>query len=443
MAKWLPVIRITRRKAVVVPLVAISLVAVMSVMAIVIDGGLLMANRRKSQAVADAAALAAASDLYLNYANNQGLDVNGTAAASARATAADNGVANGVNGAKVIVLIPPKTGPYTGLPGYAEVTVNTQQPRYFSGIFGTGSLPLYARAVARGTLSPKANGLIILDPTGSNDLTTTNSASITVVGGNIIVDSSDSKGGTISNTGNITADAIYFTGKPGYFSSGSGSFKGTLYSSQSPTPDPLASLPPPPLPVDTYTNVNISGLPKLGGGVPGFPTPGDPNGWTLPPGNYSGGIQISDNNASHTYTLQSGTFYFTNGGFNLTANAAVTSDPNGVLMYFHDGGGLSMTAGGPVTLNPLKTGPYANITMYQDRSNSFQDSITGQTTGSLNITGTVYLPAAKLTLTGSGADYSIGSQYIVYQLVCTGSGNFNVVYNAPLTPPNRDLYLVE
>ena len=102
-----------------------------------------------------------------------------------------------------------------------------------------------------------------------------------------------------------------------------------------------------------------------------------------------------------------------------------------------------MTAGGPVTLNPLKTGPYANITMYQDRSNSFQDSITGQTTGSLNITGTVYLPAAKLTLTGSGADYSIGSQYIVYQLVCTGSGNFNVVYNAPLTPPNRDLYLVE
>ena len=42
MAKWLPVIRITRRKAVVVPLVAISLVAVMSVMAIVIDGGLLM-----------------------------------------------------------------------------------------------------------------------------------------------------------------------------------------------------------------------------------------------------------------------------------------------------------------------------------------------------------------------------------------------------------------
>jgi hypothetical protein len=135
--------------------------------------------------------------------------------------------------------------------------------------------------------------------------------------------------------------------------------------------------------------------------------------------------------------------YFTNGGFSLTANAAVQSNANGVLMYFHSGGALSMTAGGPVTLNPLQSGPYAGVTIYEDRSNTSQDSITGQTNGTLNITGTVYTPAAKFTLTGSGANYAVGSQYIVYQLVVTGAGTFNVVYNGPPPPPGRQLYLVE
>jgi hypothetical protein len=96
-----------------------------------------------------------------------------------------------------------------------------------------------------------------------------------------------------------------------------------------------------------------------------------------------------------------------------------------------------------VNLSPLQSGTYKGVTIYQDRSNTSQDSITGQTNGSLNITGTVYTPAAKFTLTGSGGNYAIGSQYIVYQLVVTGSGSFNVVTNVPQLPPNRNLYLVE
>ena len=91
----------------------------------------------------------------------------------------------------------------------------------------------------------------------------------------------------------------------------------------------------------------------------------------------------------------------------------------------------------------MTSGTYSNITIYQDRNNTSQDSITGQSTASLNITGTIYTPAAKFTLTGSGGNYVIGSQYIVNQLVVTGSGNFNVQYNGPAVSPNRNLYLVE
>src|SRR5439155_750067 len=89
-------------------------------------------------------------------------------------------------------------------PAVALMLVGAKQQRYFSAIFGSGNLDIKARAVARGSKVPKANGLIVLDPTSSNALTTTNSANITVTGGNIIVDSSNSRGGTISNTGNIS-----------------------------------------------------------------------------------------------------------------------------------------------------------------------------------------------------------------------------------------------
>jgi Flp pilus assembly protein TadG len=432
-----------RRFGIVAPAVALLLTVIIGIVAIAIDGGMLYMNRREASAAADAAALAAAIELFQNYATNKGVDVGDKAATSAQDTAKDNGYENGVNGVTVKVNIPPASGTYQSTDGYAEVIITLQQQRFFSRIFGTGTLPVSARAVARGTQQPKGNGIIVLDPKSSNSLTTTNSANITVVGGNIIVDSSDSKGGTISNTGNITADELDFTGSPGYYTSGTGQFSGTIRSSQVATPDPLASLQAPSQSGTSYSNVNISNLPTSGDGTPGFPTLGDPLGWTLPPGTYNSGIQISDNNSLHTYTLQSGIYYFNGGGLSLTANANIQSGTGGVLLYFHSGGGLSITAGGSVTLAPLQTGPYANITVYEDRNNSSQDSITGQTTGSLNITGTVYTPAAKFTLTGSGGNYAIGSQYIVYQLVVTGSGSFNVVYSAPQIAPNRHLYLVE
>jgi hypothetical protein len=369
--------------------------------------------------------------------------VNNSAYKSAQATAKDNGFADGVNGVTVTVNIPPQSGPYQGLAGYAEAIVRMQQQRFFSNLFGRGNLPVVARAVGRGTKRPKSNGIIVLSPKGSNQLATSNTANIIVNGGNIIVDSTDPKGATISNAGNIQSDNFYFTGSPGYYSSGSGQFIGTITSSQAATPDPLINLPPPDQPVASYSNVNISGLPTANGNVPGFPTPGDPNGWTLPPGTYNNGIHISDNIASHTYTLQTGIYYFTGGGLTLSGNAAIIGDPNGVLLYFNNGGGLNITAGGPVTLSPLQSGPYANITIYEARGNTSQNSITGQATGSLNITGTVYLPSAKITVTGSGGNYAVGSQYIVYQMTATGSGNININCSIPNIPPNRNLYLVE
>ena len=65
----------TRRGAgTVTVLVAICLTAILGVVGIALDGGMMLDNRRRVQATADAAALAAASDLLANYAANYGLD---------------------------------------------------------------------------------------------------------------------------------------------------------------------------------------------------------------------------------------------------------------------------------------------------------------------------------------------------------------------------------
>ena len=82
------------RSGVVVLFVAVCLVALLGVAAISLDGGQIVSERERAQATADAAALAAASDLYYNYLVNNGLDMQGSATASALSTAAANGYTN-------------------------------------------------------------------------------------------------------------------------------------------------------------------------------------------------------------------------------------------------------------------------------------------------------------------------------------------------------------
>jgi Flp pilus assembly protein TadG len=71
--------RTRSRRGVVAPLVALCLIPVLSLVAIALDGGALLDQRRSCQAAADAAALAAAEDLYWNWRGNSGFDKDGTA----------------------------------------------------------------------------------------------------------------------------------------------------------------------------------------------------------------------------------------------------------------------------------------------------------------------------------------------------------------------------
>src|SRR5262249_46387186 len=114
----------TRRDGKVIALVAVSLIALVGMLAISLDGGSLQSERRHEQAAADAAALSAAADLYYRYWQESGWDPNRTAYQCAMDAAAAHGYTNDGVTSKVTVNIPPVGGFYAGRPGYVEVIID-------------------------------------------------------------------------------------------------------------------------------------------------------------------------------------------------------------------------------------------------------------------------------------------------------------------------------
>lgn len=421
--------RSRRRRGAVAVIVALCLVTLLGIVAVSLDGGLLLDQRRRVQAAADAAALAAAIDLYNNAATNRGLDPGGTAKASALAIAAANGYTNDGTRSIVTVNIPAASGKYANRSGYAEVIVQFNQQRGFGQIFGSGDIPVVARAVTRGISVPVHKTIIVLDPTSSGAFNMAGNGSLTLLAmsGEIAVNSTSATGCTLSGGASITASQMDFGGTPGYSLSGSSKFSPgiVLASGQPPTFDPFRYVPLPnasALPLQSSSTLTISGSTPV----------------RLNPGLYVGGISIT---GKANVTLNAGVYYLQGGvGFSYTGQGSLVG--SGVMLYNDTHGGTVRIAGqGPVTLSPPFSGPYLGLAIFQDRSSTAPVSVTG--TGNMNITGTLYAANATLNIQGNGAFNNIGSQYVGYDVNLTGSGTIAVSYMSNPVPTSRLLGLVE
>jgi hypothetical protein len=406
---------------VVLVLVALCLTAMLGIVAIAVDGGLLLDQRRRVQAAADAAALAAAIDLYTNFLANGGRDPNGTAKASGLSIAAANGFNNDGSSSVVAMHIPPGSGIFAGKAGYAEAFVQVNQQRGFSQIFGSGNIPVSARAVACGLLKPLDKGIILLDPAGQS-LTAVGNAAIDVTSGAIVVDSNNSAAAGLVGNATITAPTIDFSGSPGYSISGNALLNATISSNQPPVVDPLAYLP---LPNASSLTVQSSKTLKINDKTP----------VTLNPGVYIGGINIT---GQANVTLNPGIYYMKGGGFSDTGQGTLIG--NGVMLY-DDGSGINISGQGQVNLSPMTSGMYQGITLFENRNSSAGISVTGN--GNMNITGTFYAADSALSIKGNGTGNNIGSQYVSYDLGLTGNGDINITYESSSAPKVRVFALVE
>jgi hypothetical protein len=488
------------------------MVALCVCISIVLEEGMMLSESRHAQSTADAAAMAGACVLYLDIKTTAGIDP--AAVTAALQMADDNGYHNdaaatnpNADTTTVNAYNPPITGPNVGLPGYIEVQVTYNQGRYFSWVLSmwpisatlSNTMPITARAVARGDWTPYHSGVLLLNSTGP-DLQDVGNGTLTINGGDFIIDSNSST--ALFNTGNATVvvnnGGVDITGNDTTAVSGAGTIgsgaaiqtpngSSSVYINQHPTPDPLAYLPQP--------GSNSPGIPDIPGKAPQpkFVTlPSGQAAWICWPGAYNTNTGNDtflppDTNGSVIVFMQannalqgstSGIYYFANGGFKYN-NASLVTDTNllitnpagtswnGPLDYQGSTGGMMFYMGPNATtglnlqgnpgslvyLLPLTNpSPYSGMIYWQDPANTSTVQIAGN--GSFTITGTFYAPTALIKVTGNGGTYTgslgqqiagsqIGSQYVSADMKMGGNGNVIVNWQGPPKVPARILNLVE
>jgi Flp pilus assembly protein TadG len=413
------------RRGQVVVLVAASMIALLGMLAMSLDGGALMADRRHAQAAADAAALAAGADLYYNYWAESGWDPNHTARQAALDTAAAHGYTNDRINSKVTVNIPPASGDYAGQAGYAEVIIESYQERGFSNLFGSEKLTISTRAVAVGAPIAANVGILVLNPTAKSALNANGSGRLIVSGTPVIVDSNDPLAAIAGGGGFLRAMEFDITGGWGTTGSG-GTFDGPIYTGRRPTPDPLAYLPEPDkssMPTQSHKQVHFtSGL------------------QILSPGLYRGGISVT---STGSLTLLPGIYYMDNGGFQFTGAGSLSA--LGVMIYNDPGNGnadaISVSGQGSIVMTPPATGIYSGLALFQRRDSTVPVTVSGGS--GANITGTFYAAAANLTVSGGAGAANLGSQYISDTLNLQGDANMTISWNPLGVAKKRMISLVE
>jgi hypothetical protein len=436
----------SRRKGVVAVVVALVLTGLIGVVAITVDGGLLYLELRRARSTADGAAMAAACDLFLHYPANQGTDPSGTALQAALTVASANGYTNDGTTSTVQINIPPVSGGYAGKASYTEVVVTSYVKRAFSGIFGAKPIPVRARAVSRGAWVSPAAGVIILDYSDKAALNSQGNGAFTDTGGTpVIVNSSNPSAVLVSGNGTMIASEFNITG--GIQLSGNSTFQtaptsGLIYTGMHPTPDPFAYLPQPAVPPNgTMTTT------KLGGGSTLY---------VLTPGCYTNLPTFSSDDVvilKQASADGNGIFYINGGGFKSTG-ASITMDPittGGVMLYNAPASNansekiqITGNSSGTVNLSGLTKGPYAGMVLWQDRTRTVPLLVEGN--GAFSIQGTFYAAGAQLNVNGNGqtsaAASQIGSQYVALDLSLGGNGNVKLNYHGN-TANTRIITLVE
>jgi hypothetical protein len=450
----LPIPTIPRRGA-VTPLTVLSLSLLVGVVAMVVDSGTLMEARRHIQATADAAALAGASDLYGKYLSNQGIDAGGTAQSSALATASSNGFTNDGVLSTVTVRTSPQTylgGPNKGkvLPaGYIEVTIQYNASHLFSGVFGSGTTAVLARAVARGRCAPLAStDVFALNLTASSALKVSNLLGGLTVKTSIQANSTSSSAVQVSGLAKITTPQITLNPATGSligsilsFLLGLGGSTPTVTTSL-PLPDPLRYLPAPD-PVQLGLSTQGTNLSISSGSV------------DLYPGVYSGGIQISGTANVTLHANSDGTpgVYYLDGsnGLKVSGSAKVTmatGETAGIMIYNNwssSADSINLSSSGSITITPPTSGIYRGLSIFQKRGSLSSAGPTMNISGqaNTNVTGTIYAAHASASLTASSSTNVSGGQMIADTISVSGLANLNINPGSQPTANVRILGLVE
>ena len=402
--------------AVAVVVAAFS-VAMFGFAAIVVDLGQARDLRAQMQTTADAAVLAATNAIYATGTPEANI---ARAVSAAKAYAADNlGVtesdwasctdsgAYAYSGTPCISFSPNLTRP-----GRVRVVVPSRSVRtVFSGAIGMSPPSVRAVAEADIRVDGRAPCALCILGGGTHNV---QQGDVTVRGGDIYINGSL----TIGSNGITAADAgrkILVQGS----ATGSGTFQPAPTTGQPALADPLATYPWPQPP--TYA------LPPT---LPALSTTPKTDPCTQGPGIY-GSVAMSGN----TDCILSPGLYVIAGGsgttWSLSGNGATTG--TGVTLLFtcgtssaprncnagEVGASLDGSGGRTLKLSAPTSGPLWGFTLVYDRNNAATYEMAGNATST--ITGTVYMPASKMIMSGGGCLATYGTLVLVGDLGYNGN----------------------
>jgi hypothetical protein len=424
------------RRGSVTVLIGVSLTAMLAVLAMALDGGLTLEKRRSVQAATDAAAMAAAADLWDHYWANSGLDPNGTAAASARTTAAANGFNNDGTTNTVTVNINPLSGDFVGVPGYVEVIIRLNQPRGFSRIWGSATVPITGRAVAGGT--PGNVAILMLEPHETvaaqigDNVTILNNGQIYINSDATVYGEFNASHGNnaiyIESSGHLITGGINSVGPMGVELGGTVTYTGGggLHTGLTPWPDPFLNVPEP----------NPLGAPNYGNVTPAANS-------TIQPGKYT---KITIKTNFHV-TMAPGIYFLTGGDIVMGVNSLLTGD--GVMIYDLEDNALDVPVTAFINLTPPTAGPYRGISVFEPRGCGAKCEIHIKSDGNISMSGSLYSDAGEFDLRPGlqNTTYSFGA-YVAMLAEWSPNSKLgatlgNIVLNPVTSAPTKRPLLVQ
>ncbi len=377
-------------------LFALGLAGFAGLVAMSVDVGNLLYQRRATQGAADAAALAGVGAIIAGGNS-------AAAIAEARNYAAKND--GGGTGSAVTVNVPPASGPSAGNANAVEVIITRPVPKYFLQVVYSGQWQVTSRSVAKVNSTVAGFGVLTLDPSACNSLLVDSNAKLQVTGGGVYVNSNCNQALKADSNATISGDIISVVG--GWTGDANVHVSPTPKTGQKPIPDPFKDVPTPPKTGTKIMGAGPNSTCKYTTGGNYTFNPGlydckmlfDSNTRaTFNPGNYvfTGGFEASSNS---TITFGHGIYVFEGFGLKFDSNTKLDGTA-GVLLYntcaaasCPTTGNIVITSNSALNIKPYGA-PYLNLTIWQDRSS--HTPIVFDSNSSTAPSGAIYAPAAFL-----------------------------------------------
>ena len=362
-------------------LAALSMVVLLSMLALAVDASFMYTERNRLASAADAAAKSAAWELW----RGGGADIQ----AFANREVVRHGFAPNPGGdTDVTVTIPPDTGMHAGESGYVKVSVGRTTPTVFGTILGWANLRPVAAATAGTSSGP--NCIVTLAPPGYTPASLS-IGNTTLTMPNCSVAAGGDLAGTNPNS-DINASGISTSASSctGYCSN----FENTVLNA--------------PRPYDQFDG-KLAAIPSLSGctAAPGVGTIG--GGGTC----YSS-LTVGTNK---TITLNAGVTYFT-GPVSFGNNSVLQG--TGVTIVLADGASITTGNNTDIILTAPTSGTYPGIAIYQPKTNA--NAADFRNSPLFNVNGAVYMPSADVSF-ANGFDSTSDCVLLVVHTLGINNGN--------------------